>query len=411
MDILVFGTGNYYEQYKYLLANDTIIGFIDNDKDKQGVVFENEAIVMPPSSVNNVKYDRIYLASYHMNEMFSQLVDMGVPGSKIFDIRDALNLNNEIERYKNSTQNRVYVFCPFAITGGPEALHQLADSIYRNVTKEVFIVYHGSGNKNTKRLYEKYQNGGIICENDVIDDEMSYVIIPEIELDYINRFKKAKIFYWWLSVDNFFHHRTQHMSDSAYLLNRVSVHMCQSQYARDFLVSCGISKHKILDVSDYTTIEIDNIGTNRERENIVIYNPTKGAFATYDVIKQMDDDNIRFVPIINLTSKQVNELMRKAKVYLDLGRHPGKDRMPREAALNGCCIITGNRGSAYNDYDIMIPLKYKINQEVTDCLEIIALVKDCVYNYESLVEDFQTYRNKIMHEKELFDEQVMMAFG
>lgn len=31
---------------------------------------------------------------------------------------------------------------------------------------------------------------------------------------------------------------------------------------------------------------------------------------------------------------------------------PGKDRMPREAAMPGCCVITGKRGAAANPFDI-----------------------------------------------------------
>lgn len=29
--------------------------------------------------------------------------------------------------------------------------------------------------------------------------------------------------------------------------------------------------------------------------------------------------------------------MRKAKVYIDFGFHPGKDRIPREAVMCGAC--------------------------------------------------------------------------
>jgi len=43
------------------------------------------------------------------------------------------------------------------------------------------------------------------------------------------------------------------------------------------------------------------------------------------------------------------------KLYVDFGKHPGKDRMPREAAVHGCCIITGRRGAAGNPFDIPIP--------------------------------------------------------
>ena len=37
MKIVVFGTGDYYERYKYLLEKENIVCFIDNDKTKEGV--------------------------------------------------------------------------------------------------------------------------------------------------------------------------------------------------------------------------------------------------------------------------------------------------------------------------------------------------------------------------------------
>ena len=47
-----------------------------------------------------------------------------------------------------------------------------------------------------------------------------------------------------------------------------------------------------------------------------------------------------------MTPEQVVDLMSESKVYIDFGNHPGKDRIPREAVINGCCVITGVRGSA-----------------------------------------------------------------
>ena len=47
-----------------------------------------------------------------------------------------------------------------------------------------------------------------------------------------------------------------------------------------------------------------------------------------------------------MTSKEVQELLSKCKVYIDFGHFPGKDRVPREAAMCNCCIITGKYGAS-----------------------------------------------------------------
>lgn len=53
---------------------------------------------------------------------------------------------------------------------------------------------------------------------------------------------------------------------------------------------------------------------------------------------------IKWIPIENMTTQQVKSLLGNSKVYVDFGNHPGKDRFPREAAIMGCCVITGKRG-------------------------------------------------------------------
>lgn len=52
---------------------------------------------------------------------------------------------------------------------------------------------------------------------------------------------------------------------------------------------------------------------------------------------------LNFKPIINMTRDEVIRELQRAKVYIDFGNHPGKDRIPREAAILGCCAIVGKR--------------------------------------------------------------------
>ena len=67
--------------------------------------------------------------------------------------------------------------------------------------------------------------------------------------------------------------------------------------------------------------------------------------------------DLRWVPLIGMTTEEMRSCMSKSKVYIDFGNHPGKDRIPREAAIfrlyryhwkEGCrgirggCMYSGN---------------------------------------------------------------------
>ena len=63
-----------------------------------------------------------------------------------------------------------------------------------------------------------------------------------------------------------------------------------------------------------------------------------------------------------LSPEQVQAMLKKAKVYIDFGGHPGMDRIPREAALAGCIVVTNREGSAAFRQDVPIPSQYKIQR-------------------------------------------------
>lgn len=144
------------------------------------------------------------------------------------------------------------------------------------------------------------------------------------------------------------------------------------------------------------------------KQNIVVYNPKKGYSFTRKVIKRAKD--IEFVPIINMTRQQVVETLQKAKVYIDFGNHPGKDRIPREAAILGCCVITGKRGSAAFYEDVPIPEEYKFDDKYENISEIINKVKDCFENFDNRYKDFDHYREVIKQEPQKFVEDLKKIF-
>lgn len=317
----------------------------------------------------------------------------------------------------------VYVICPAGIkSGGPELLHQFASLLqnkietyiyYVDITKPSYIIPE----------YEKYNCKSIRAFDNKNDNKHNILVIPETRTEYCFKFKKIQKAIWWLSVDNYSHQcelynivkKLDFYINSFLLQDRIIlpfsdrriVHLVQSRYAELYLRKNGIKK--CWPLSDYINDEYKTDIIINKREKIVLYNPRKGWDFTQKIIKQ--SNHILYLPIKNMTNKQIIELMDRSKVYIDFGNHPGKDRLPREAALRGLCIITGKRGAAGNDKDIQIPNKYKFQDVENSITDIIKCINNCLDNYESCVNDFEDYRKLIWNEKTIFEQEVNRIFG
>jgi len=215
--------------------------------------------------------------------------------------------------------------------------------------------------------------------------------------------RNAVQFFWWMSVDNYltcFDREKDALGALTKVDNCSTFHLVQSEYARDFLLKNYISDDKILHLSDYinqayfTDIE-ENY--SKEKQDIVLYNPKKGKEFVDKLIESAPE--INWVAIKNMTTLDVVKLMRRAKVYIDFGNHPGKDRIPREAATGGCIVITGEKGSAAFDEDVPIPDRYKLDENKTTKEDIIETIRYALTNYEEEHKLFDYYRNIISEEK------------
>ncbi len=112
-------------------------------------------------------------------------------------------------------------------------------------------------------------------------------------------------------------------------------------------------------------------------------------------------DEIQWIPLIGMKPDEMAKMMCLAKVYVDFGKHPGKDRIPREAAVCGCLVLTNTKGSAAYQRDVNIPEDCKI--EDTDNVQVVAeKIKNMLMDYENRYADYEGYRQQIRSEKEEF---------
>ena len=254
------------------------------------------------------------------------------------------------------------------------------------------------------------------------------VIVPETAIAFLPNFNHMQKVIWWLSVDNFYYYnRDKSLETLRFLLRKRGIkcalkrlfkkrpcllsfaspiiqnafaHLCQCEYAMDWCRQYGLEP---LYLSDYVADDYLNVVVNRERkEDIIAYNPKKGAKFTQRIVHSCPD--LRFIPIVNMTREEVLALLSRAKVYIDFGDHPGKDRIPREARLAGCVVITGIDGSAGFSKDV--PIAHKVPAKRGNINKIARLIRTVLANYDEYDKQQQAYTESIKREKDDFVQQV-----
>lgn len=307
---------------------------------------------------------------------------------------------------------KVFVYCPNdLVTGGPEALHQFAEK-GKALGYPVSIVYWPKAQSaKSKKAYGTYD---VTVAEEVTDDLETFVVVPESQTYLLRRFRSAKKVVWWLSIDNYY------KSASTFSLRRFVtrksmcslaemeefIHTAQSVYARDHLLEIGY--RDILLATDYIRSdffdELRGLDVSNKQDT-VLYNPAKGFEFTKRLIEL--DSSINWQPIENKTPGEVIEMLEAAKLYIDFGHHPGRDRLPREAALYGCCILTGIKGSAKNDIDIPIPKKYKYDQALPgNDSRIVEHIREIIGTYSSCSSEFHAYRENIRKQEKIFTGEI-----
>lgn len=303
----------------------------------------------------------------------------------------------------------IYIACPaYFVTGGTELLHQLAFSINKMQPGRAILYYckvlKDSGKNVTAPPFEKYIAETMVVTKfeEVLDVQGNVLVVPEVFTTLIPFFSSLKIWIWWLSVDNFF--LSNGYSRNSKLLNYIrdaDLQLYQSEYAKRFLSNRRITEK--MPLSDFLNDVFFNttVYNTVERLSVVAYNPLKGFDFTKLLI--MTSPDIIWVPIENMSAKEVVGVLKKAKVYIDFGTHPGKDRIPREAAIQGCCIIIGKNGAAQNSIDIPISNRYKFDTHTRNIPRIIKLINSIFNDYTTHLNHFSEYRKIIKKEKSVFE--------
>ncbi len=305
----------------------------------------------------------------------------------------------------------IIIFCPRSnATGGTELLHQLGYKL-RLFGYDARINYFGDedGRPRTHPYFEKYRVPEI---DKIVDERENIFIYPESVASSFESIKSqlplSKHVLWWLSVDN-----AEMTSD---LEREISgdnslIHFVQSYYALDYVRNVlSIPNERLFYLSDYINNNFLNMDSSGDRDNIVLFNPRKGFERTARLIGNSDMTRINWRELAGLAPDAIPGILQKAKVYIDFGNHPGKDRFPREAVSCGCRIITGRKGSAANDRDIPIPDQFKVSDDLKDDV-ILDRIYALVDEYEQTGKYYEDYKKMIDEEFHEFEADVLSVFS
>lgn len=328
------------------------------------------------------------------------------------------------------TPSRVIVEYPRgAQTGGPEALHQLVDSLRRQGVDAWLWPHPDTRHLPRVSDYERYDAPE---STEMIDECDTAVVSPEVYWP-TRRWKNAALFCWWLSIDNshFFRQmrRAQYIwtdngrvgrrtvkavaKEGLHLVGHVSemrrvTHLTQSNYAWHYLHSVlGIAPTMlgdyIPDAQRYAALK------PAVTEPSIAFNPNKSGKLT-NQIRAATDSEIAWLPIQGLDRQGVGELLDRATLYLETGHQPGKDRLPREAALRGCVVLMLRRGAGANSVDCPLPQRYKVMPGDDAAGRFAVLIRDVLEDLD-LHRALQTpYTDMVLSDRLAFDRAVRGIF-
>lgn len=319
-----------------------------------------------------------------------------------------------------STYKYIYILDSGAYGGGGEALYQLGcDLLDKGI--DVQIVQLDS-RKSIPIKFNKYVSKGleIISPDRILDKEDNLLIVPEANTGFLFDYIKIKKAIWWLSFDNsdcFFHwNKTEKFISNLWNQKKVNfwllkqfahnlffhhrlhfnlneaINLSGSHYAQKCLLErYGIKSIPFIHSIGRDFLDAGMYVSQENRNNVVLYNPAKPSALTKYLIRR---GKFKYVPIQGMSFKELLDLFRSSKLYIDFGNFPGPERLPKETVFNGVNILVWKHNAAATD-DVCIPDTFKVDPDA-DIQSIENKIAEMLHNYDRDFSSFSSFRNMIM---------------
>jgi hypothetical protein len=297
----------------------------------------------------------------------------------------------------------VYVYVYRGVrSGGPEAIHQLVHELGEQGVEAFLVPLPETVGWPEVEAYAHY---GCRYADRAPDSPDTVVVLPEVAMSVASHHKHSRCVVWWLSVDHAELYTLERWTNPRRIRRLLDTtrHVVQSAYALDVVTNRESLAAQML--SDYVTTSPGGPGDPAPRA--VAFNPARGE--RFTAAAQALAPDLDWRPVAGLDRGQVDDLLRTTGVYLDLGTHPGKDRIPREAALGGCVVVVSRTGSAAYAEDVPLPEDHKV--PLTDdpgevARRVVPLLRSVLADRSSHLAAQRPYVEAIGREREVFRQEV-----
>lgn len=319
-------------------------------------------------------------------------------------------------RYEN-----VIIFSSSIITGGTEALHQLAFTINNLGGNAKIAYFDGGANCNivdniltcsnppitSLVAYEKY-HPVIFDKLDITNQTL--LIFPEIVIPFVmgNNFSKVAI--WWLSIDNafIFNSNLKYDSYKKKLFGKEGlINFYQSEYAKLFLIENNAQI--VIPLFDYINPTFtEQRPTTADSKKFISIFPKKGKEIADIFLSNAKDINFKLIQ--DMSADEVALTLKESIIYIDFGHHPGKDRVPRESIASDAIVFVNKQGAAsnYSDYPLDDYFKFSLDDIQSGLL--LEKIYSALKNPSAYLSRQTYFKQKVALEKSEFEHQVKSFF-
>lgn len=313
-------------------------------------------------------------------------------------------------------------------------MHQAAKAFINNGV-EVCMYYD---TPHVLKVPDKYKKYNIRVSDTIIDNPNNIIVVPESMTYVLAKYRHIRKVIWWLSVDFYesgkpwnwamdalAFKKLPRIAYPAVVLYRLAktyfyyyhfedhnkyIHFYNCEYAHQYLLSHGVlESHTRYLCGPLTDCYIHNTIKDKSiREDIILYNPKKGFDFTKRIISEAGRRNLKakFVPLEHMNEEDIRNIMGRSKVYVDFGEFPGPERIPREAVMMGCNIVTSNQGAAAYHEDVPIPDDLKYPKNIDFIPKIVDRIHDMLLHYEDYFHYYDEYRAKVKDQPNLFNDEI-----
>lgn len=106
--VILFGTGSGSDKVKHILnlEDNQLIGYADNNIKRQGTCIDNIYVYKPDQLIDLI-FDYIIIGSMYFDEIYTQLIKLGIPKSKIINIYEYIRYN-DVRLTLHTSENKLF---------------------------------------------------------------------------------------------------------------------------------------------------------------------------------------------------------------------------------------------------------------------------------------------------------------